>query len=351
MAVMGEKEIKAHLKNDEPGGLYLIYGTESYLKDFYSEKLKAKAVSPDFADFNYHFFDGTQCSVQDITQAVEAFPMMSQTSCVFVKDMPVDSISAAELKELEPLISDVPDYCSLIFLISKTDPAIRKNEKAKRSFALFEKYGRVIELNKRTALELSKLIVSGVQKRGSEISRNNADYLVDTVGDDMTTLFNELEKLSAYAAGREITRGAIDLLSIKTLEATAFDLAKYIVSDNFERAYSVLDILFAQKADEMMVMGAVISAFVDLYRVKIAVAAGYRAEKPAELFSYRGREFRLRNASRSTASLSVSALRRCLDELHRADMKLKSTAVDNRLVMEEMLVRLILVIESEKRHA
>ena len=68
MAVMGEKEIKAHLKNDEPGGLYLIYGTESYLKDFYSEKLKAKAVSPDFADFNYHFFDGTQCSVQDITR-------------------------------------------------------------------------------------------------------------------------------------------------------------------------------------------------------------------------------------------------------------------------------------------
>ncbi|MBQ7046203.1 MAG: DNA polymerase III subunit delta [Oscillospiraceae bacterium] len=348
MSVFGEKELKAHLKSDEIGGLYLIYGTESYTKDFYAEKLKEKAVSADFADFNYHFFDGTQCTMQDIEQAVEAFPMMSSTSCVFVKDMPIDNMSAAEVKDLEPFLSDVPDYCALIFFLGKTDPAIRKNEKAKRSFALFEKYGRVFELNKKTASELSKLIISGVHKRGSDISRQNADYLVDTVGDDMTVIFNEVEKLSAYATGREITRNDIDLLSIKTLEATAFDLAKYIVSDNFEKAYSVLDILFSQKADEMMIMGAVISAFVDLYRVKIAVAAGHRAEKPAEIFQYRGREFRLRNASRSTASLSVSALRKCLDELHNADMKLKSTAVDNRLVMEEMLVKLILVIESEK---
>ena len=346
---MTEKEIKAHLRSGELGGLYLFCGTESYLKEFYAQKLKSKAVNPDFADFNYHFFDGTKCTLTDIQQAVEAFPMMSETSCVFVKDMPVDSLNAADFKELEIFIKDVPDYCVLIFYLGKTDSNIRKGEKAKKAFASFQKYGNVVELNKRTAMELSKLAVSGAQKRGSSISSRNADYLVDTVGDDMTTLFNEIEKLSSYAKGREITRADIDLLCIKTLEATAFDLAKYIVADNFEKAYSVLNILFSQKADEMLIMGAIISAFVDLYRVKVALAAGYRAEQPAELFAYRGREFRLRNAQRSTANLSIGALRRCLDELHEADMKLKGSAVDKRLVMEELIVKLILVIESEKR--
>lgn len=349
MPLMTEKDIKVHLRGENLGGLYLFCGTESYLKEFYAQKLKTKAVSDDFADFNYHFFDGTKCSLDQIEQAVEAFPMMSQTSCVFVKDMPVDTFNAADAKNLEAFIKDVPQYCALIFYISKTDTNIRKGEKARRVFSLFEKYGMVVELNKRTAMELSKLTVNAAQKRGAILSPKNADYLVDTVGDDMTTLFNEIEKLCAYAKGREITRADIDLLCIKTIEASAFDLAKYIVADNFEKAYSALNILLNQRADEMLIMGAVISAFVDLYRVKVSLAAGCRAEKPAEIFSYRGREFRLRNAQRSSASLSINALRRCLDELHEADMKLKGSAVDKRLVLEELIVKLILVIESEKR--
>ena len=92
MASIGEKELKALIKSGDIGGAFLFFGTESYLKEFYSSKLRDKAVSPDFADFNYHFFDGASCALEDIEQAVEAFPMMSGSTCVFVKDMPVDSL-------------------------------------------------------------------------------------------------------------------------------------------------------------------------------------------------------------------------------------------------------------------
>ena len=52
MAAIGEKDIKALIRNGDIGGAFLFFGTESYLKEFYSSKLKDKAVSPDFADFN-----------------------------------------------------------------------------------------------------------------------------------------------------------------------------------------------------------------------------------------------------------------------------------------------------------
>lgn len=55
MASIGEKELKALIKSGDIGGAFLFFGTESYLKEFYSSKLRNKAVSPDFADFNYHF--------------------------------------------------------------------------------------------------------------------------------------------------------------------------------------------------------------------------------------------------------------------------------------------------------
>ena len=68
MAAIGEKEIKALIRSGDIGGAFLLFGTESYLKEFYSSKLKDKAVSPDFADFNYHFFDGASCTLEDHTR-------------------------------------------------------------------------------------------------------------------------------------------------------------------------------------------------------------------------------------------------------------------------------------------
>ena len=136
-------------------------------------------------------------------------------------------------------------------------------------------------------------------------------------------------------------------MCVKTIEANAFDLTKYIISDNFDKAYETLNMLFAQRADVMMIMGAVISVFV--YRVKVSVSAGYRDTQPAEIFSnYRGREFKLTKVSRQASALSVRVLRQCLDELHRADTLLKSSAVDNRIVMEELLVKLFVAIQSRK---
>lgn len=348
MAAIGEKEIKALIRSGDIGGAFLLFGTESYLKEFYSSKLKDKAVSPDFADFNYHFFDGASCTLEDIEQAVEAFPMMSSNTCVFVKDMAVDSLDEDSYEKLEKIVSDVPDYCTLIFYIGKAD-SLKKTAKAKKAVSLFTKYGNAVELNKKTAYELAKMLVGAAQKRDSSLSQRNAEYLVSCVGDDMVTLLNEIDKLSAYAERREITRVDIDLMCVKTIEANAFDLTKYIISDNFDKAYETLNMLFAQRADVMMIMGAVISVFVDIYRVKVSVSAGYRDTQPAEIFSnYRGREFKLTKVSRQASALSVRVLRQCLDELHRADTLLKSSAVDNRIVMEELLVKLFVAIQSRK---
>lgn len=138
MAAIGEKEIKALIRSGDIGGAFLLFGTESYLKEFYSSKLKDKAVSPDFADFNYHFFDGASCTLEDIEQAVEAFPMMSSNTCVFVKDMAVDSLDEDSYEKLEKIVGDVPDYCTLIFLYRQGRFAQKDSKSQKGSLALYK---------------------------------------------------------------------------------------------------------------------------------------------------------------------------------------------------------------------
>ena len=58
--------------------------------------------------------------------------------------------------------------------------------------------------------------------------------------------------------------------------------------------------------------------------------------------SYKGKEFRVRNAMRDAARLSVPALRDMLQTLAAADTALKTGRGDGRTVLEETVARLLM---------
>ena len=180
-------------------------------------------------------------------------------------------------------------------------------------------------------------------QRGAELSQNNARYLISVSGCDIKTLLNEVQKLSAFANGAQITKEMIDKLAVKCLQARIYDLSNAVVRGNYDKAYAVLDSLFAAKEDPVKVLSAISGCFVDMYRVKCAKTAGMPFDDVASYFNYRGREFALKNASRDSAALSFDQLRRSLDVIMLADNGLKSTSADSRLILEEMLVKLLLI--------
>jgi len=152
-----------------------------------------------------------------------------------------------------------------------------------------------------------------------------------------------VQKLSAFANGAQITKEMIDKLAVKCLQARIYDLSNAVVRGNYDKAYAVLDSLFAAKEDPVKVLSAISGCFVDMYRVKCAKTAGMPFDDVASYFNYRGREFALKNASRDSAALSFDQLRRSLDVIMLADNGLKSTSADSRLILEEMLVKLLLI--------
>ena len=84
-----------------------------------------------------------------------------------------------------------------------------------------------------------------------------------------------------------------------------------------------------------------IMAFVDMYRAKVAVSSGEKANFAASCYNYRGREFRLRNASYDSRNISIKTLRKNLDSLNEADRKLKIRVNDEKIILEKLLVELL----------
>ena len=81
MAKVGEAELKNQIKSGDFSNVYMIYGEEDYLKEYYVNKLKDKIVEPAFADFNFHQYDGKKTPVSEILNDADMMPMMADAFC------------------------------------------------------------------------------------------------------------------------------------------------------------------------------------------------------------------------------------------------------------------------------
>lgn len=337
MPKLTESALKERLKGDVCGA-YLIYGSEEFLVRVYTDRLINKAVDESFADFNLRTFEGDGISLEDLYESVTAVPMMAASKCVLVKDFGTDKLEDDELKAIETILSENPEDNCLIFSYYASDKNGRKFNSLKK---LFDKYGFVTEFEHLEQKDLERTVASGAAKRGKSFAPGAASYFVTCVGEDLNLLSRELEKVCAYADSDTITESDINAVCTISVNATVFGMVNSLAAGKFENAFRLLGTLFEKREDEFMIAGALISRYVDMYRVKTAVQAG---KKPADLApyyeGYKKNSFKLTDAGRSAAKLSTEALRRCIAILDDMDCALKSTGEDARQILERTLVLL-----------
>lgn len=105
------------LKGKDPGRLYLLWGEEDYLRESFFQELQKRCLGTGESDFNYHRLDGAGLSMQRLSEAVDAVPFMGERSFVEVRNLDINAVKEAEAERLKSIISDIPDFCSLVLLL------------------------------------------------------------------------------------------------------------------------------------------------------------------------------------------------------------------------------------------
>lgn len=118
-------------------------------------------------------------------------------------------------------------------------------------------------------------------KAGCTLSAQDAAFLAERCGCSLTLLQTEVEKLCTYRQSGEITRADISALVPRTLDASAYDLSELLFAGNCGAALRMLDDLFQQRVEPVLILSAVSGAFVDCYRGKLAVRAGKSSQQAA----------------------------------------------------------------------
>ena len=80
-----------------------------------------------------------------------------------------------------------------------------------------------------------------------------------------------------------------------------------------------------------------------MYRVKCAKASGEGEGSISGTFNYKGREWLIKNAVRDSKNLSLENLRDAIDVLAKTDELFKSTSIDKNLLLEETVVKLLML--------
>lgn len=347
MPEITEAELKKQIEKADFSNLYFLHGEEKYLVSFYAKKLTSKAAGTIFPDFNFQRFDDS-ASIDEIASATEALPFMAERKCVVISDLNVEGLRTQEAAKLDELLKSVPDTTVLVFYLPSTEIDYKTDKKWKKFIDTVNKTGITVHLKKRSVPDLEKALCSAAAKRGCELSRQNAGRIIGYCGNDLQTLFNELEKLCAFAGEGGITAQMIDELVVKNLETRVYDLSKAIIAGEYDKAYGVLDLLFYQNEEPVSILAVLSSAYIDMYRVRISIQSGFSAMEPTKHFDYARKEFRLTNAERDAKKLTTAMLRQSLQVLLAADTALKSARGDRRIIMEKLIAQLLSIAEKEK---
>lgn len=119
-----------------------------------------------------------------------------------------------------------------------------------------------------------------------------------------------MEKLAALANYSTITKEMVSRLGTVTLDADTFDMVKLLTSGQADKAQQKLKTLLALQNEPIMITGALISNYLDLYRVLLGRRSRRGLGDVAKDFGYKGNwNYRLNSTEKPRCASSVPSWR------------------------------------------
>lgn len=267
----GFDRFKAAMKLKQPAGFYVFTGEEAYLRAHWLDRLHKLLVDDSLEAFNYHRFSQEDFSAQALHESVEAMPMMAEHSLVQVDDVDLFKLNENERSMVAEVLSDLPDYCTLVLVYETVD---YKPDKRMKKLAEALSKAELVSFNKPSERELSVWITRHFKSHEKLISPANCQYLIRLTGGDMTRLASEIEKVASYSEASEIGREDIDAVVEPVLEAAAFDLTDAIAAGRYSQALEKLETRLQMQEAPEMIFGAVASQMRRILTAKTLLRAG-----------------------------------------------------------------------------
>lgn len=210
--------------------VYILMGEEPFFMDRITDLLIENVLGESERDFNQMVMYGADTDAAMIINAARRFPMMSEYQLVVVRE-------AQLVRDIELLTNYVKNPLNSTVLV--INYKYKNLDRRKSLAAATEKTGILFESKKIPDYKMPAFIVSFMQQRSIGIDPKAAQMLSDFLGNDLSRLSKELDKLALILpekASKRVTPELIEQNIGISKEYNNFELIKAIAVKDILKA-------------------------------------------------------------------------------------------------------------------
>lgn len=314
--------------------IYFLMGEEPYYIDKLTEYIENNILSEDEKGFNQTLIYGRDATIEDIVSNAKRYPMMAERQVVVVR----------EAQELSRTIDKLESYAenpqpTTVLVVAYKYKTL---DKRKKLVKLIAKNGVLFESKKLYENQVGTWIQRLLQGRGYSIEPKANAMLVEFLGNDLSRISNELDKLQIILPkGHTITPKDIEYNIGFSKDFNVFELQNAIGSKDQLKAYKIAQYFADNPKDNPLVVtvSLVFGFFVKLLKYHGLKDKDPRAAAPVlgvNPFFMKDYELAIKNYPMKKVSSIVSSLR----EIDVKSKGVGANSLSNHDLLKEMLVKI-----------
>ena len=314
--------------------VYWFEGEEEFFIDKAVEYAEHNILSESEASFNLSVFYGKDANWADIINACKRYPMFAERQVVLLKE-------AQQMRDIEKLESYIDNpLSSTILVVSYKD----KKLDARKKFAkLVKEKGVMVSTKKMYDKELPQWTQELLQAKGLTISPKGLALLVDHIGNDLTRIENEIDKLSVNLGKRtNITEDDIEKYIGVSKDFNVFELQTAMAAKDLSKCIRIIQYFEAnpKAAPIQLVLPSLYSFFSKVFMVFGANAQDERAIATAIGVN----PFFMKDYMQAARLYTYPGVEKALLLLHNYNLKsvgVGSIGAEDASLLKEMIVKIM----------
>ena len=212
--------------------VYWLEGEEEYFINKVVDFAEHKILNESEAGFNLTVFYGKDADWTAVLNACRRYPMFSERQVVLLKE----AQQMRDIEKLEPYIEN--PLHSTIFVVSYKEK--RVDGRTKLAKILKEK-GVVLTTKKMYENQVPEWTKDLIEEKGLTITQKALRLVADHIGNDLSRIENEIEKLSVNLGKRKnITEEDIEEYVGVSKDFNVFELQSALASKDIEKAVRIV---------------------------------------------------------------------------------------------------------------
>lgn len=332
--------LENNIKKNIIENCYIFCGIDEKLIKESVNNIINSVIDDGFLDLNLIKFSGSNVTFDDILNACETLPFMSDKKVVlvyraeFLKDKG-DKEGTKKFEELQKYVDNVPKHCILILYYLFEEEREKPSNRVKK----LEKKCCLVKSDKLKGERLYKKVNNLFLEKNREIGKIELKFFCDNIDNNMDIIENEVEKLTYYTEGRSITKEDISKLSPQKSDNDIFDLVDFLSQKKPEKALDILNELVFRGENILGILSMIERQFKLLLSIKFSVNEGKNKDIIAK--ELRLPPFIAEKLMFQSKKFTLKQLKTCLELCLNTERILKTSGNDKKTEMELLIINTV----------